>query len=134
MRYFSYFFFALQLIKIPFLHNGIVRIILLFLFLTVKREPRAIETGFRRKNIFIVFNNEWASCCFFSPFASLPIAGNLFSKLILKDIFACLFSIHDIISLSCHEQVSLSGLNLLVHDMINLNLLVHDMINLLYYC
>ena len=35
-----------------------------------------------------------------------------------KDIFACLFSIHNIISLSCHEQVSL---------------LVHDMINLLYY-
>ena len=35
-----------------------------------------------------------------------------------KDIFACLFSIHNIISLSCHEQVSLS---------------VHDMINLLYY-
>ena len=23
-----------------------------------------------------------------------------------KDIFACLFSIHNIISLSCHEQVS----------------------------
>ena len=87
MRYFSYFFyfvhFALQLIKIPFLHNGIVRIILLFLFLTVKREPRAIETGFRRKNIFIVFNNEWASCFFFSPFTSLPIAGNLFSKRLL---------------------------------------------------
>ena len=34
-----------------------------------------------------------------------------------KDIFACLFSIHNIISLSCHAQV-----------------LVHDMINLLYYC
>ena len=33
-----------------------------------------------------------------------------------KDIFACLFSIHNIISLSCHEQV-----------------LVHGMINLLYY-
>ena len=27
-----------------------------------------------------------------------------------KDIFACLFSIHNIISLSCHEQVCLSGL------------------------
>ena len=26
-----------------------------------------------------------------------------------KDIFACLFSIHNIISLSCHEQVCLSG-------------------------
>ena len=37
-----------------------------------------------------------------------------------KDIFACLFSIHNTISLSCHEQVCL-------------NILVHDMINLLYY-
>ena len=36
-----------------------------------------------------------------------------------KDIFACLFSIHNTISL-CHEQVCISGL-------------VHDMINLLYY-
>ena len=27
-----------------------------------------------------------------------------------KDIFACLFSTHNAISLSCHEQVSLSGL------------------------
>ena len=26
-----------------------------------------------------------------------------------KDIFACLFSIHNTISLSCHEQVCLSG-------------------------
>ena len=34
--------------------------------------------------------------------------------------FACLFSIHNIISLSCHEQVCLSG-----H-------VYHDMINLLY--
>ena len=31
-------------------------------------------------------------------------------KDIHKDIFACLFSIHNIISLSCHEQVCLSGL------------------------
>ena len=30
--------------------------------------------------------------------------------IIRKDIFACLFSIHDTISLSCHEQVCLSGL------------------------
>ena len=28
-----------------------------------------------------------------------------------KDIFACLFSIHKIIRLSCHEQVCLSGLH-----------------------
>ena len=27
-----------------------------------------------------------------------------------KDIFACLFSIHNTISLSCHEQVCLSGI------------------------
>ena len=27
-----------------------------------------------------------------------------------KDILACLFSIHNAISLSCHEQVCLSGL------------------------
>ena len=33
-----------------------------------------------------------------------------------KDIFACLFSIHNKISLSCHEQVSLSGLKLIVHE------------------
>ena len=29
---------------------------------------------------------------------------------IRKDIFACLFSIHNTISLSCHEQLCLSGL------------------------
>ena len=29
------------------------------------------------------------------------------TAVIHKDIFACLFSIHNIISLSCHEQVSL---------------------------
>ena len=44
----------------------------------------------------------------------------IFKNCIHKDIFACLFSIHNIISLSCHEQVCLSGL-------------VHDMMNLLYY-
>ena len=31
-----------------------------------------------------------------------------------KDIFACLFSIHNIISLSCHEQVCLSGRDKLI--------------------
>ena len=55
----------------------------------------------------------------------VPLLINLFISLnelknIHKDIFACLFSIHNIISLSCHEQVSLAHLNLLVHDMINL--------------
>ena len=34
------------------------------------------------------------------------IFGNVGQKVIIhKDIFACLFSIHNIISLSCHEQV-----------------------------
>ena len=35
---------------------------------------------------------------------------------------------YNIISLSCHEQVCLSGLNVA-----HLNTLAHDMINLLYY-
>ena len=47
------------------------------------------------------------------------------SLAIHKDIFACRFSIHNTISLSCHEQVCLTGLHL--------NILVNDMINLLYY-
>ena len=49
------------------------------------------------------------------------VFGNLLSQIekcifsgsfgfIHKDIFACLFSIHNTISLSCHEQVCLSGL------------------------
>ena len=48
------------------------------------------------------------------------VFGNLLSQIekcifsgsfgfIHKDIFACLFSIHNTISLSCHEQVCLSG-------------------------
>ena len=43
---------------------------------------------------------------------SYGISGQIFDLIfsIHKDIFACLFSIHNIISLSCHEQVSLSGL------------------------
>ena len=36
---------------------------------------------------------------------------------IRKNIFACLFSVHNTISLSRHEQVCL---NILVHDVINL--------------
>ena len=36
------------------------------------------------------------------------LLNNIFN--IHKDIFACLFSIHNTISLSCHEQVCLSGL------------------------
>ena len=58
-----------------------------------------------------------------------------------KDIFACLFSIHNTISLSCHEQVCLSGLRFespddgrsISRNVAHLNILVHDMINLLYY-
>ena len=34
----------------------------------------------------------------------------IIERLIHKDIFACLFSIRNIISLSCHEQVCLSAL------------------------
>ena len=59
-----------------------------------------------------------------------------------KDIFACLFSIHNTISLSCHEQVCLSELQSFTfpddgrsisRNVAHLNILVHDMINLLYY-
>ena len=42
----------------------------------------------------------------------------------VKNIFACLFSIHNAVSLSRHEQVCLSA---------HLNILVHDVIDLLYY-
>ena len=46
----------------------------------------------------------------------VSFCSNMFLDYILlfihKDIFACLFSIHNIISLSCHEQVSLSGLRI----------------------
>ena len=41
---------------------------------------------------------------------SLPLEKEMTFHDIHKDIFACLFSIHNIISLSCHEQVCLSGL------------------------
>ena len=45
-----------------------------------------------------------------------------------KNIYACLFSVHNTISLSGHEQVwSIS------RNVAQLNILVHDMINLLYY-
>ena len=59
-----------------------------------------------------------------------------------KNIFACLFSIHNTISLSCHEQVCLSELQSFTfpddgrsisRNVAHLNILVHDMINLLYY-
>ena len=54
-----------------------------------------------------------------------------------KDIFACLFSIHNTISLSCHEQVCLSGLRFERYfshhwaasgsrNVAHLNILVHD--------
>ena len=49
-----------------------------------------------------------------------------------KDIFACLFSIHNTIRLSCHEQVCLSGFKV-CFTKAHLNMLVHDMINVLYY-
>ena len=64
-----------------------------------------------------------------------------------KDIFACLFSIHNTIGLSRHEQVCLSGLRFeryfshhraddgrsISRNVAHLNILVHDVINLLYY-
>ena len=57
-----------------------------------------------------------------------------------KNIFACLFSIHNAISLSRHEQVCLSGLHFeryfshhcISGNIAHLNILVHDVINLLY--
>ena len=61
---------------------------------------------------------------------------------IRKDITACLFSIHNTISLSCHEQVCLSELRCeryFFHDgrsicrnVAQLNILLHDMLKLLY--
>ena len=62
---------------------------------------------------------------------------------IRKNIFACLFSVHNTISLSRHEQVCLMRLRFeryFSHDgrsisrnVASLNILVHDVINLLYY-
>ena len=54
---------------------------------------------------------------------------------IYKDIFACLFSIHSIISLSCHEQVYLSGLRSddgrsISQNVAHLNILVQMINNL----
>ena len=65
---------------------------------------------------------------------------------VLKNIFACLFSIHNRISLSCHKHVCLSGLRFeryfshhrpddersISRNVARLNILVHDVINLLY--
>ena len=74
--------------------------------------------------------------------------GSKYNKInilnIRKNIFACLFSIHNTISLSCREQVCLSGLRFKMGDypddersisrnIAHLNILVHDMMNLLYY-
>ena len=63
-------------------------------------------------------------------------------KGIRKNVFACLFSIHNTISLSRHEQVCLSGLRFeryfshhrrsISRKVAHLNILVHDVINLLY--
>ena len=81
---------------------------------------------FIKQNISILFMSYVFSTHFAFLFSSLStsIKEYIFdfnptnSVIIHKDIFACLFSIHNIIiSLSCHEQVCLSGY---VHDMINL--------------
>ena len=67
-----------------------------------------------------------------------------------KNIFACLFSVHNKISLSRHEQVCLMRLRFeryfshqradgmpddgrSLSKVASLNILVHDVINLLYY-
>ena len=53
-----------------------------------------------------------------------------------KNTFACLFSVHNTISLSRHEQVCLMRLRFeryFSHHVASLNILVHDVINLLYY-
>ena len=47
-----------------------------------------------------------------------------------KNIFACLFSVHNRISLSRHEQVWLCPM---MGEVSSPNILVHDVINLLYY-
>ena len=66
---------------------------------------------------------------------------------IRKNIFACLFSVHNTISLSRHEQVCLMRLRFeryfshhrpddgrsISRNVASLNILVHDVINLLYY-
>ena len=44
-----------------------------------------------------------------------------------ENIFPCLFSVHNIMSLSHHEQVCLMR-----YASLTLNILVHDVINLLY--
>ena len=56
---------------------------------------------------------------------------------IRKNIFACLFSVHNTISLSRHEQVCLMRLRFddgrsISRNVASLNILVHDVINLLY--
>ena len=63
--------------------------------------------------------------------------------IICKNIFACLFSVHNTISLSLHEQVCLMRLHFkryfshhgrsISRNVASLNILVHDVINLLYY-
>ena len=57
------------------------------------------------------------------------------NDVIRKNIFACLFSVHNTISLSRHEQVCLMRLRFersISRNVASLNILVHDVINLLY--
>ena len=91
----------------------------------------------------------------FYLFFILIVFFNVFINIIdiRKNIFACLFSIHNILSLSSHEQVCLSGLpcpmmgevsletekknpdggRSISRNIAHLIILVHDVINLLYY-
>ena len=80
---------------------------------------------------------------FFCPINLYYKSKHLFTQLkccIPKNIFACLFSIHNKISLSRHEQVYLSGLRFerpddrrsISRNVAHLNILVYDVVNLLY--
>ena len=73
------------------------QIVLLVLFLTVKRQPPATEIGFHLK-IFSLFSIMNEPVVFLSPFAVLPIATNLFSKSLL------LFFSEKIIWIHCNKN------------------------------
>ena len=77
----------------------------------------------------------------------MVVAKNSVNSIVRKNIFACLFSVHNTISLSRHEQVCLMRLRFeryfshhhwpddgrsISRNVASLNILVHDVINLLY--
>ena len=89
----------------------------------------------------IVWLTEFES--FATPISKIP----KIPKVIRKNIFACLFSVHNTISLSRHEQVCLMRLRFeryfshhraddgrsISRNVASLNILVHDVINLRSY-